>query len=110
MNTLLTNELIINPMGLFPTSNPYVRSSTIAVNTYLPSSLELTQKVSKVLKALVYYIVTSIVTSMYIYGTIVAAPAVIIIFLRCTNFVNNGGNMTDVYKVFPWIGMHSLIR
>lgn len=30
-------------------------------------------------------------------------------FLRCSNFARNG-NMADVYKVFPWIGMHALIR
>ncbi len=64
----------------------------------------------RILKSIVYYVIISFVTSLYIYGTIIAAPAVIIIFLRCSQFVNNGGNMTDVYKIFPWIGIHSLIR
>lgn len=57
-----------------------------------------------------YYVMISFATSLYIYGTIIAAPSVIIMFLRCTKFVNNGGNMTDVYKIFPWIGLNSLIR
>lgn len=73
-------------------------------------TLNIKEKIFKIIKSFIFYVVTSIVTSLYIYGTIIAAPAVIIIFLRCSQFVNNGGNMTEVYKIFPWIGMHSLIR
>lgn len=72
--------------------------------------MSLKDKIVRVLKSVVYYIIISIVTSLYIYGTIIAAPAVIIIFLRCSQFVTNGGNMTEVYKIFPWIGIHALIR
>lgn len=76
----------------------------------LPGELSVWGKLYEVGKSIAYCLISSIVTSFYIYGTIIAAPAVIIIFLRCSQFVNNGGNMTDVYKIFPWIGMHSLIR
>ena len=54
--------------------------------------------------------IISIVTSLYIYGTIIAAPAVIMIFLRCSNFARNQGNLMEVYKIFPWIGMHQIVR
>ena len=48
-------------------------------------------------------------TTLYIYGTIVAAPAVIIFILKCCNTIRGDG-ITDVYKLFPWIGTHSIIR
>jgi hypothetical protein len=47
----------------------------------------------RIVKSFLYFFVISIVTSLYIYGTIIAAPAVIMIFLKCSGFVRNGGNM-----------------
>jgi hypothetical protein len=38
-------------------------------------------------KVLLSFLVVSMVTSLYIYGTIVAAPAVILLLLRCCRFM-----------------------
>jgi hypothetical protein len=109
MNNLLTNELLTNSINIFP-SNPFIRSKSITVYTPSPKILEAKHRIFRILKSILYYFVVSVVTSLYIYGTIIAAPAVIMTFLKCSNFTRNGGNMTEVYKIFPWIGMHSLIR
>lgn len=61
-------------------------------------------------KVTLCYTVISIVTTLYIYGTIVAAPAVIIMLLRCCNQIRGEGAFNDVYKLFPWIGTHTIIR
>lgn len=60
-------------------------------------------------KVLLCYMGISIVTSLYIYGTIVAAPAVILLILRTCNYLRPEG-FNDVFKLFPWIGTHAIIR
>lgn len=66
-------------------------------------------KVGFLFKVLVSFLVVSIVTSLYIYGTIIAAPAVILLLLRCCRFMRAEG-MNDIFKLFPWIGIHAIIR
>ena len=51
----------------------------------------------------------SVTTTLYIYGTIVAAPAMILLVMRVCNFAN-GPNLGDLSRLFPWIGVHAVIR
>ncbi len=109
MNSLITNELISDPKNIFFKSYLFIKSPTIYINYIRSQKMTDWQKMGLVVKTIVNYFIISIVTSLYIYGTIIAAPAVIIIFLKCSNYIRNN-NLNDVYKIFPWIGIHSLVR
>jgi uncharacterized membrane protein len=63
----------------------------------------------RLIKVLLFYTIISIATSLYIYGTIIAAPAVILIILKICRFAMNE-RLNDVLKLFPWIGVHAIIR
>ena len=67
------------------------------------------EKILGIIAAIIAYGLSSIVTSLYIYVTIVCSPSVILLFLRCTRF-GRRENFLDISKIFPWIGNHSLIR
>lgn len=60
-------------------------------------------------KVIICFLIISIVTSLYIYGTIVAAPAVILLILKCCKGDRLEG-INDIFKLFPWIGIHAIIR
>jgi len=66
-------------------------------------------KIKLLLKVIVSFMVISIVTSLYIYGTIVAAPAVILLLLKSCNYLRIEG-LNDIFRLFPWIGIHAIIR
>ena len=66
-------------------------------------------KIFYLIKVFFGYLGISIVTSLYIYGTIVAAPAVILFILKTCNYLRMDG-LNDVFKLFPWIGVHAVIR
>ena len=51
----------------------------------------------------------SATTVLYIYGTIVAAPAMILLVMRSCNFMRGQG-MGELFRLFPWIGVHAVIR
>jgi hypothetical protein len=74
-----------------------------------PATISTMMKIEFLLKVVVCFIIISIVTSLYIYGTIVAAPAVILLILRCCRIMQ-ANPMNDVFKLFPWIGIHAIIR
>lgn len=83
--------------------------SRSAVVFHVSSSISTFKKIELLGKVIISFIIISIVTSLYIYGTIVAAPAVILLILRCCRFLRADG-MNDVFKLFPWIGIHAIIR
>lgn len=109
LDTLLINELINNPLGVFIKEDVLAVKSHTAYLTHGEFHVTVWMKVWYLLKVVVSYLGISIVTSLYIYGTIVAAPAVILLILRlCSNIRPEGYN--DVFKLFPWIGTHAIIR
>jgi hypothetical protein len=107
-DNLVANELVTNPQGVFLTDHLIVKSRSVFVYHF---DMELTMglKVFYLFKVVLCFVVISIVTTLYIYGTIVAAPAVIIMILRACNSIRGEG-FNDVYKLFPWIGTHAIIR
>lgn len=105
---LIINELLANPLSQFLPEKLVVKSK---VAYLMHDSFEITSlmKIGYLLKVAISYLGISIVTSLYIYGTIVAAPAVILLILRMCNHLRAEG-FNDVFKLFPWIGTHALIR
>jgi hypothetical protein len=109
LDVLLINELVVDPMSRLLTDqnlNIKSRAAYLSHGQYQITALE---KVWLLAKVLLCYMGISIVTSLYIYGTIVAAPAVILLILRACNYLRPEG-FNDVFKVFPWIGTHAIIR
>lgn len=45
-------------------------------------------------------------TALYIYATIIASPAFIVLIINCCRDVN----LNEVYRIFPWVGIHSVVR
>lgn len=68
-------------------------------------------KVKAVLGGFVGLIILDVVSLLYIYSTIVSAPAFLIALIDMFNLHNTISRL-NVYKVFPWIGlyMHPLDR
>lgn len=71
-----------------------------------PTSLD---KIIMLAKVILLYTIISVATSLYIYGTIIAAPAVILTILKACRFALND-RLHDILKLFPWIGVHAIIR
>lgn len=109
LDVLLINELIANPMGLFLKEDVLAIKSHAAYLTHGEFEINTWMKVWYLLKVIICYLGISVVTSLYIYGTIVAAPAVILLILRLCNYLRPEG-FNDVFKLFPWIGTHAIIR
>ena len=59
-------------------------------------------------KIVVTYGGACIITSLYIYITIIASPALILLFLRCTSY-GRTDQYFEAFKAFPWIGINTLI-
>jgi len=106
---LIANEILNNPDRIFASDGIYIKSRTVHV-AHIDSEITFWKKIYYLFKAALCFTVISIVTTLYIYGTIVAAPAVIIMLLRCCNQIRGEGAFNDVYKLFPWIGTHTIIR
>lgn len=109
-DVLAINELLDNPLGAIPFPEKLLmvksRSAYVFHQARTASALGKAGALGKVVAA---FLVISVVTSLYIYGTIVAAPAVILLILRCCRFLRAEG-MNDIFKLFPWIGVHAILR
>jgi hypothetical protein len=109
-DVLTINEILDNPLNAIPFADKFLmvksRSAWVLHQARPTTTL---MKVGFLLKVVVAFLVISIVTSLYIYGTIVAAPAVILLLLRCCRFMRAEG-MNDIFKLFPWIGIHAILR
>ena len=57
---------------------------------------------------LLTYSLACIATSLYIYITIIASPALILLILKCTPF-GRTDHYFEAFKAFPWIGINALI-
>lgn len=89
-DNLVINELIDNPMGIFLKERLIVKAKTAFV-LHVEEKLTVLIKLEMLGKVILSYMVISIVTSLYIYGTIVAAPAVILLLLKVCNYVGMQG-------------------
>ena len=63
-----------------------VKSRSVYI-AHVDTSISMSDKLYYLFKVILCFIIISIVTTLYIYGTIVAAPAVIILILRACNTV-----------------------
>ena len=108
-DVLITNELIANPYGLFPTDSLMITRSRSVFAVHEAHEMQLTDKLWNLGKVLVLYLMVSATTMLYIYATIVAAPAIIILFMGSCNFMGGQG-IGQIYTIFPWIGVHAVIR
>lgn len=110
LDVLLINEILDNPLGVFPKDDVMLMiKSRSAYVFHQGSTVSAWEKVLLLGKVVLSFTVVSIVTSLYIYGTIVAAPAVILLALRCCRFMRADG-LNDIFKLFPWIGIHAILR
>lgn len=109
LDVLLINELVVDPMSRLISDQNLIVKSRVAYLSHSKFQITAWEKVWLLAKVLLCYMGISIVTSLYIYGTIVAAPAVILLILRGCNYLRPEG-FNDVFKLFPWIGTHAIIR
>jgi hypothetical protein len=107
-DTLIINELLDNPLSIIKNDRIMVKSRT-AYFVHENNQITTINKILYFFKVIISYLGISIVTSLYIYGTIIAAPAVILLILKACNYLRVDG-LNDVFKLFPWIGIHAVIR
>jgi hypothetical protein len=83
--------------------------SKYAFVAHIEEEITTLMKIQLLFKVIGSFMIISIVTSLYIYGTIVAAPAVILLLLKTCNYLRVEG-LNDIFRLFPWIGVHAIIR
>ena len=81
---LIANEILSNPDRLYGNDGIYIKSRMVYV-AHVDSDITFWMKMYYLFKVVICFTAISIVTTLYIYGTIVAAPAVITMLLRCCN-------------------------
>ena len=107
---LIINQILENPMEAVPYSQKFLMIKSKSAYVFHQSN-QITgmMKVGLLLKVIACYLLISVVTSLYIYGTIIAAPALIILMIKCCRFLRQD-SMAQIFKLFPWIGIHAIIR
>ena len=68
----------------------------------------MTERLEDLWEIAVTYSLACIFTSLYIYITIVASPALILLILKCTPY-GRTDHYFEAFKAFPWIGINALI-
>lgn len=85
-DNLIINELLDNPFSIFQNDKILIKSRTAYV-IHRFDVMTTFIKIWAFLKVMLSYLGISVVTSLYIYGTIIAAPAVILIILKMCNYL-----------------------
>ena len=68
----------------------------------------MTERLKDLWEIAVTYSLACIFTSLYIYITIVASPALLLLILKCTPY-GRTDHYFEAFKAFPWIGINALI-